>query len=250
MTMKLKTDENGNVVVKDGMPVYVHADGKEIPFDANKAADKITELNAESKRHREAKEQAEAKLSAFDGISDPKAAKAALEVVKNLDDKKLIDAGEVEKVKAEMRKSFDEQLNEAKSQAEKLQSQLHAELIGGSFARSKYAQEHLNLPSDVVQAFFGKHFSISDDGKIVAKFSDGNEIYSRTNHGEKASFEEALEALVAAYPNKDAILKPTGTTGSGAGAGVGGGNAPKSLAECKTDAEKIAYMQQHSQAHS
>ena len=215
MTMKLKLDENNNVVVKDGMPVYVHADGKEIPFDANKATVKIAELNGEAKQHREAKEAVEAKLKAFEGIADPKAAIKALETVKNLDDKKLIDAGEVEKVKAEMRKTFD-------------------------------AAEHLNLPSDVVQAFFGKHFSISDEGKVVAKFADGNEIYSRSRPGEKADFEEALEALVGAYPNKDAILKPSGTSGSGAGTGTGGGNAPKSLAECKTDAEKIAYMQQHS----
>ena len=238
MTMKLKLDENNNVVVKDGMPVYVHEDGKETV--------KIAELNSEAKQHREAKEAVEAKLKAFEGIEDPKAAIKALETVKNLDDKKLIDAGEVEKVKAEMRKTFDEQLAESKSHAEKLQSQLHAELIGGSFARSKYAAEHLNLPSDVVQAFFGKHFSISDEGKVVAKFADGNEIYSRSRPGEKADFEEALEALVGAYPNKDAILKPSGTSGSGAGTGTGGGNAPKSLAECKTDAEKIAYMQQHS----
>ena len=55
MTMKLKLDENNNVVVKDGMPVYVHADGKEIPFDANKATVKIAELNGEAKQHREAK---------------------------------------------------------------------------------------------------------------------------------------------------------------------------------------------------
>lgn len=246
MTMKLKLDENNNVVVKDGMPVYVHEDGKEIPFDANKATVKIAELNSEAKQYREAKEAVEAKLKAFEGIDDPKAAIKALETVKNLDDKKLIDAGEVEKVKAEMRKTFDEQLAESKSHTEKLQSQLHAELIGGSFARSKYAAEHLNLPSDVVQAFFGKHFSISDEGKVVAKFADGNEIYSRSRPGEKADFEEALEALVGAYPNKDAILKPSGTSGSGAGTGTGGGNAPKSLAECKTDAEKIAYMQQHS----
>ena len=36
---------------------------------------------------------------------------------------------------------------------------------------------------------------------------NGNEIYSRSRPGEKADFEEALEALVGAYPNKDAILK-------------------------------------------
>lgn len=82
MTMKLKLDENNNVVVKDGMPVYVHADGKEIPFDANKATVKIAELNGEAKQYREAKEAVEAKLKAFEGIDDPKAAIKALETVK------------------------------------------------------------------------------------------------------------------------------------------------------------------------
>ena len=38
--MKLKLDVNGNVVVENGMPVYVHDDGKEIPFDV-KAGDKV-----------------------------------------------------------------------------------------------------------------------------------------------------------------------------------------------------------------
>ena len=39
--MKLKLDENGHVVVSDGKPVYVHEDGKEIPFDAPAAMQKI-----------------------------------------------------------------------------------------------------------------------------------------------------------------------------------------------------------------
>lgn len=47
--MKLKLDENGHVVVENGMPVYVHEDGKEIPFDATKATAKIAELNSEAK---------------------------------------------------------------------------------------------------------------------------------------------------------------------------------------------------------
>jgi len=61
--MKLKLDENNNVVVKDGMPVYVHEDGKEIPFDANKATVKIAELNSEAK-------QRALELLAFMGLSD------------------------------------------------------------------------------------------------------------------------------------------------------------------------------------
>ena len=100
--MKLKLDENGNVVVQDGKPVYVYDDGKEVAYDVPAAVAKIGSLNAEAKQHREAKEAAEAKLKAFDGIENAEAAKKALETVKNLDDKKLIDAGEAEKVKAEV----------------------------------------------------------------------------------------------------------------------------------------------------
>lgn len=42
--MKLKLDADGKVVVENGMPVYVHDDGKEIPFDASAALSKITAL--------------------------------------------------------------------------------------------------------------------------------------------------------------------------------------------------------------
>ncbi|MDO9896905.1 hypothetical protein Q7447_11565, partial [Glaesserella parasuis] len=58
--------------------------------------------------------------------------------------------------------------------------------------------------------------------------------------GQRADFEEALEALVDAYPNKNSILKSTGSSG---GAGGSSATKPKSLSECKTDEERIAYMQ-------
>ncbi|VTP69605.1 Uncharacterised protein [Leclercia adecarboxylata] len=45
--MKLKLDANGHVVVENGMPVYIHDDGKEIAFDAAQAVSKITSLNGE-----------------------------------------------------------------------------------------------------------------------------------------------------------------------------------------------------------
>lgn len=141
--MKLKLDENGHVVVVDGKPVYIHDDGKEIPFDAPQATQKIAQLNAEARDNRVAKEQAETKLKAFEGIDDPVAAIKALETVKNYDDKKLIDAGEAEKVKNEAIKVYEGKVAEANAKAEKLQGQLHAELIGGSFARSKFVSEKL-----------------------------------------------------------------------------------------------------------
>ena len=106
--MKLKFDEQGHVVVQDGKPVYVHDDGKEVPFDAPQALAKIGSLNAEAKQHREAKDAAETKLKAFEGIDDAVAAKKALERVKNLDDKKLMVAGEGEKGKQEAIKVYGE----------------------------------------------------------------------------------------------------------------------------------------------
>src|SRR5674476_814050 len=98
--MKLKLDDAGAVVLADGKPVYVHDDGKELPFDAATVAT-IARLNAEAKGHREGKERAETALKAFEGLEDPVAARKALETVKNFKDKQLVDAGEVERVKAE-----------------------------------------------------------------------------------------------------------------------------------------------------
>ena len=101
--MKLKLDENGNAVLQDGKPVYVHDDGKEIGFDAAQAVGKISSRNGEAKSHREAKEAAEAGLAKFAKIGDPAKALEALEMMTKIDQKKLIDAGAVDQVKADVR---------------------------------------------------------------------------------------------------------------------------------------------------
>ena len=244
--MKLKLDENGHVVVQDGKPVYVHDDGKEVAFDAPQTVATITRLNGEAKTHREAKEQFEAQVKAFEGL-DPVKVKEALGIVQNLDAKKLVDAGEVDKVKAEitdaLKKTYEPQIQQLTTERDAVQQQLHSELIGGGFARSKYIQDNIAVPADMIQAQFGKNFQI-ENGKVVAVGADGQKIYSRTRPGEVADFDEALESLVGGYQHKDSILK--GGQGSGGGFQGGGGNksGPKSLAECKTKDEKIAYMKQ------
>ena len=244
--MKLKLDENGHVVVQDGKPVYVHDDGKEVAFDAPQTVATITRLNGEAKTHREAKEQFEAQVKAFEGL-DPVKVKEALGIVQNLDAKKLVDAGEVDKVKAEitnaLKKTYEPQIQQLTTERDAVQQQLHSELIGGGVARSKYIQDNIAVPADMIQAQFGKSFKI-EEGKVVAYGTDGQRIYSRARPGEVADFDEALESLVGGYPHKDSILK--GGQGSGGGFQGGGGNksGPKSLAECKTKEEKIAYMKQ------
>lgn len=233
--MKLKLNEQGFAVVQDGKPVYVADDGKEIAFDVVSTQATISRLNGEAKSHRERAEAAEKSLKSFEGIADPAAAVKALEVVANLDQKKLIDAGEVEKVKGEISKAFQAKLDEATTKAQTLEQQLYGEKVGGAFARSKLIADKLAIPADLVQARFGQQFKI-EDGKTVAYDTHGNKIFSRARPGEVADFDEALEALIDQYPYRDTILKSSGASGSGAHGGGSGAGGSKAINRAAFDA--------------
>lgn len=244
--MKLKLDENGNVVVQDGKPVYVHDDGKEVAFDAPGTVQTISRLNAEAKSHREAKETAEAKAKAFEGIDDADAARQALETIANIDAKKLIDAGKVEEIKSEAVKAYKDQLTAAqKAHAEEVQKlakerdgirdQYHSETIGTRFASSKFISDKAVIPGPAMQKIFGEHFKV-EDGKTVAYDAAGNKLYSRAKPGELADFDEAIETLVGAYPYRDNILKGTGS-GSGSEGGSKGGATGKTMTRAEYDAD-------------
>ena len=220
--MKLKLDDKGAVVVSDGKPVYVNDSGADIVFDYPATLQTISRLNAEAKTHREAKEAAEEKLKVFEGI-EPEVARKALDTLKNLDDKKLIDAGEVERVKEQAKVAFDEQLKAMErkykpvvEERDSLKNSLHQEKLSTAFNRSKFIQEKVAIPVDMVQSKFGNNFSY-EDGKIRAKGPDGNPVYSRANPGNVADFDEALEILIEGYSFRDSILKGSGASGSGAG---------------------------------
>lgn len=213
--MKLKLDEAGHAVLSEGKPVYIADDGKELAMDVPAMSAKITQLNGEAQGHRTAKEAAEAALKKFEGIDDPAKALAAIATVANLDDKKLVDAGEVEKVKTAAIASVEEKYKPVVAERDRLQGELYSERIGGAFSRSKFITDKVAIPAEFVEARFGKSFKI-EDGKVVAYGPDGNKLYSRSKPGEPADFEEALELLVDTSPHKDSILKGSGHQGTGA----------------------------------
>ena len=243
MKLKTVTIENKTYaeVNEQGLPLYIHDDGKEVAHDAPQTVATISRLNGEARTNRERYEAAETSLKAFEGIEDPTAAKKALETLKNFDDKKLVDAGEIEKVKAEAIKAVEDKYAPIVQERDAFQSQLHNELIGGGFARSKFIQDNIAVPADMIQATFGKNFQI-EGGKVVAVGADGQKIYSRARPGEVADFDEALEVLVGGYQHKDSILKGNQSGGGGFQGNGGNKSGPQSLAECKTKDEKIAYM--------
>lgn len=234
--MKLKTIEKDGVTyaeVRDGKPLYVDDAGSEVAFDAPATVGTINRITDESRRYKDRAQTAEDRLKAFDGIEDPSKAREALNTVKNLDDKKLVDAGQVETIKAEAIKAVEERYKPIVEERDRLQGDLYNEKIGGAFSRSPLIvgdKAKFAIPADLVQARFGQHFKI-EEGKTVATDAAGNKIYSKARPGEYADFDEALEIIVEAYPHKDTILKGSGQSGSGAQGNQGGGQGGADLSK-------------------
>ena len=254
--MKLKVVKVGDkeyAEISEGRPIYVEDSGTEVPVDVPAVRATVTRLSAEAKTHREAKEALEAKLRGFEGIEDAAAAKKALETLKNIDQGQLIAAGKVEEIKLAAQRAADEkvaantkqfQTELASTQAErdKFKGDLFSEKIGGAFARSKFITEKTVVPPDMLQALFGKHFTV-EDGNIIARDSAGNVINSSTKFTEPADFEEAVETIVKQYPNRDRILKGANSSGSGTRQSTNGGNGGAKTMSL-TDFQRLPPMQQ------
>ena len=240
--MPFKYDEAGNIVLQEvsgkKLPVFIGTDGKEAPFDGDSTVATISRLNGEAKSHRERAETAESSLKTFEGITDPAAAIKALATVKNLDDKKLVDAGEVEKVKAEAIKSVEDKYAPTVKELDGLKGQLNDLLIGGAFSGSKFIAEKFAAEGpagvEIARALFANRFKV-EDGKLVAYDGAGGKIYSRTRHGEIADADEAIELMVDAYPHKAHILKGSGASGGGAHGGGGGNGGKKTMTRAQFD---------------
>ncbi len=250
---KLKLDDKGQPVLKDGKPVYENAEGKEMVFDANQAFEKIGALTGENTAYKKKFTEAEEKLKGFEGIEDGAAAIKALETVKNLKDGELITAGKVEEIKTAAKKAAEDQVREASlaydkkiadltGQLSKSQVQLEDHMIGGGFSGSKYIADNLVIPADMVKATFGNRFKIKD-GKVVALKADGSDMYSVQNPGEIAGFEEALEMIVGQYPGKDKILKSSGQSGAGTSANQSGNSGKRKVRRAEFDAMDAAGQQ-------
>jgi len=255
MKMKLKV-ENDQAVLSDGKPVYVMEDGKEFIADVPSLYSKTLELKGESKRYREAKDLAESRVSFYADLfpdMDVEALKewkqsadAAMDTVKNLEDKKLLDAKKVEIIKNELReahdknlatvkKSFAEKEGEYRGSLSKKDEQIFKLMVGNAFANSRFfsGKDPVTLLTpDIALAAFGNNFKVKEHestGELqIVGYYNGTEILSTKPDrvGEIASIDEAIEVLIDRYPQKDRIMA-AGRSGSGAGGGegfAGGGN--------------------------
>lgn len=251
MPFKFNTDGTIAVDTQTKLPIFVHQNGTEAPFDADTTIANIGKLNNEAKGHRERAEAAETKLKSFDGIEDGVAALAALNTVKSLSSGELKTAAQVKEIQDAAAKTAQEQvaaqakasatqLQELTAQLEKRTNELNTHMIGGGFASSKLLSDdkhpmRLSIPAEMAKAYFGSHFKV-EDGKTVAYDAAGNRLFSPSRPGEIADFDEGLAQLVQACPFKDQILKGSGASGSGAPGGSGGSAGGKTITRAQFDA--------------
>ena len=243
--MKPKTIEiegTTYLVMQDGKPVYTMDDGTDQPVDPSSMHSKILELNKEGATRRARITELEDAAKAFEGITDPAAAVKALETVANLNDKQLVDAGEVERVKNAAIEALKETYEPLENENKELKSQLHNALVGGEFGRSTYLTEKTTMSPTMAEALFGKHFTVKD-GKIEAKGPDGNPIYSPDpgRAGEVATFDEALAVLIKGHPDQKRVLQGANQDGSGGQGGGDGGDTGGTIT--RADYEKLPHDQ-------
>lgn len=217
-----KLDANGNIVMKDGNPVFTNSSGQEQVV----AHDTISRLNAEAKTHRERAEAAEAAAKPFEGLDAAKA-REALEVVGKIDQKKLIDSGQVDQVRAQITEQYKGEIAKRDEALNAANNRLNNVLIDNIFANSQFVRNRVAVPTDMFKDSFGKHFKVDEKGEVIAVTKEGARIASKERLGEYASAEEALQILVEARPDKDILLKANTGNGSGnqgGGGGTGAGN--------------------------
>ena len=242
--MAWKVDENGAIVVQDGAPVWVYEEGdnkgSEAPVDFNKTLKSISDIKAESIARKEklrgyAEKYKAVEEAGIEDIADFYAkATDAMNKVQNFNDKQLIDAGEVEKIKQQAQEVFenrlnnvtkvkDEQIAELSKKVEAKDASIRSLIIKGAFDRSKFLHEKTVLPSEFAYAHFGNKFVVEEiDGELKGYALDqyGKKLMSAKNPAEYADPDEAIELLVMADPQRDRILKMD-ANGGGAPASSG-----------------------------
>lgn len=155
--------------------------------------------------------------------------KTALDEIRDNNDQKLLEAGELERLKNEIKARWEAKLGAFRKAAEEKEARLQETIrvkvdeirglvVRSVFEASTFIREKTVLTPNIAYHVFGGFFQVEDtpEGPIpAARFANGERIMSKTNPQIPAEPEEAIEALVNAHVDRDAVLK-AGKPGTGA----------------------------------
>lgn len=257
--MPWKVDENGMLqAAENGNPVWVTETGEEKAFDYPATMKRLSEVNGESRERKEKIREMEAKFKNFADIEDLAAwkeeADKAIEMMRNAPDKDK-DIEEQVKLRLEamtepLKKQIaakDKALAERDRNLADIRRKFHAEKVTNDVQGSRLLNERIK-PEDrtLIKRELMRAGAVNDEGKVIYLNEDGDTIDGEG--GNPATVDEALLKILEGMGIDPAtkLMSQSNSSGSGATPGGRGGSfsrAPKSLAECKTQEEQIAYLQ-------
>ncbi len=255
--MKLKIGEDGKVALDEkGMPVWVTGDGKEIAYDVPQLVNDLQAANAQAAGRRKDIERLTEQYKPFDGL-DIEKVKKGLDLQALYDEGKLKDSAKLDELKASIEASFKGKFEDQEKRhaadlsavTEKMTAKdamYRQEKINALFGGSAFLRDKTVLPPEVAAAYFGGSIDFEEaDGvlKVVGKVG-GQPVFSRSKPGQLAQGDEIIEAIIDAYPAKDAILR--GSSGGGGARQNHGGAGGKTLTRAAFDQlgpqEKHAHL--------
>lgn len=219
----IETDDDGN-------PIYIADGGEETAVKYETAI----QLRGEAKSHRTRAERAEAELKKFEGL-DPKAAREALEKLKDVDLDKLVASDKLEEVKTQMREQFEQDIRDRDEKLAQAQRDADNLRLDNAFRSSEFLNERLAVPIDAAKATFRDRFKV-ENGKVVPLNENGEPLYSKKNAGEIATVDEAYQQFIEARSDKDTWIKAPEVGGSGSQGGGGGSGTGNKMKRADFDA--------------
>lgn len=191
--------------------------------------------------------QVNEKLKSFEGI-DLEKVRAMLGEQEEAERKKLESKGEYDRLVKQMgerhtteKTQLQQQIEDAQRAGSSLQQQIADLTVGGSFGSSAFVRDDLTLTPAKARVIYGAHFEFKD-GKVIG-FDKPSGASDRTmlvsSAGDALGFDEALQKIVDADPDRDHLIRSKMKPGAGSGTNTKGVKKEVNTREL-TSIERIA----------
>lgn len=189
------------------------------------------DLLKESMKRKGNEQTLKEKLAQF-GDVDPERVKTLLQAEaesekqrKASEEAELLRRGEFDAVKKQMVEAHDAevadlraQLEQAQNEANSLKRGLIEKTVGTSFGESNFLREKVLMTPAKARVIYGSHFEVNEDGQVVG-YDKPAGAKDRTilvdGSGNPLSFELAIERVLRADPEADALLRSEAKPGVG-----------------------------------
>lgn len=199
--------------------------------------DKERELLAESMKRKEKIKELETKLNEaanalkpWEGLN-PEEIRKLVQERKDQELKQMEKRGEFDKIRQQIldaheaeKKTLAQKIDELSSQINSNLNQIDSLTIGQAFSTSKFINEELVLTPSKARTIYGAHFERDGTGNVIGydkPVGSSDRAPLVDGQGNPLSFDQALQKIVQADPDRDSLIKAkikqgadSGTTGA------------------------------------